>query len=86
MSPKYERDDVDEVRERADIVQVVGEHVRLRKAGRDWKGLCPFHQEKTPSFVVNPDKGLYYCFGCGAGGSVFTFLEQTEGLSFPEAV
>jgi DNA primase len=86
VSPKYERDDVDEVRERANIVEVIGEHVRLRKAGRDWKGLCPFHQEKTPSFVVNPDKGLYFCHGCQAGGSVFTFLEQVEGLTFPEAV
>ncbi len=61
MSPKFERDDVDEVRERANIVEVVGDHVRLRKAGRDFKGLCPFHQEKTPSFVVNPEKGLYFC-------------------------
>ncbi len=86
MSPKYERDDVDEVHDRADIVEVIGDHVRLRKAGRDWKGLCPFHQEKTPSFVVNPDKGLYFCHGCGTGGSVFTFLEQIEGLTFPEAV
>jgi DNA primase len=86
VSPKYERDDIDEVHERADIVEVIGEHVRLRKAGRDWKGLCPFHQEKTPSFVVNPDKGLYFCHGCGVGGSVFTFLEQVEGLTFPEAV
>ena len=83
MSPKFERDDVDEVRERANIVEVVGDHVRLRKAGRDFKGLCPFHQEKTPSFVVNPEKQLYFCHGCNAGGSVFTFLEQVEGLDLP---
>ena len=86
MSPRYVSDDVDEVRERANIVEVIGDHVRLRKAGRVYRGLCPFHQEKTPSFSVDPDKGLYYCFGCNQGGSVFTFLEQVEGLSFPEAV
>lgn len=86
MSPRYAPDDIDEVRERADIVEIIGEHVRLRKAGRSYKGLCPFHQEKTPSFTVDPEKGVYYCFGCQAGGSVFTFMEQTEGLSFPEAV
>lgn len=86
MSPRYAPDDVDQVRERADIVEIISEHVRLRKAGKSYKGLCPFHQEKTPSFTVDPDKGVYYCFGCQAGGSVFTFVEQTEGLSFPEAV
>jgi DNA primase len=86
VSPRYARDDVDEVRERADIVEVIGEHVRLKRAGRQWKGLCPFHQEKTPSFNVDPDKKLYYCHGCNQGGSVFTFLEQVESLSFPEAV
>lgn len=86
MTPRYVSDDIDEVRERADIIEIVGEHVRLRKAGRSYKGLCPFHQEKTPSFTVDPVKGVWYCFGCQAGGSVFTFIEQTEGLSFPEAV
>jgi DNA primase len=86
VSPRYAPDDVDQVRERADIVEIISEHVRLRKAGKSYKGLCPFHQEKTPSFTVDPDKGVYYCFGCQAGGSVFTFIEQTEGLSFPEAV
>jgi DNA primase len=86
VSPRFVSDDIDEVRGRADIVEVIGEHVRLRKAGSKWKGLCPLHQEKTPSFSIDPDKGLWYCFGCNQGGSVFTFLEQVEGLSFPEAV
>lgn len=86
MSPRFHPDDLDEVRERADIVEIIGERVRLRKAGRSFKGLCPFHQEKTPSFNVDPDKKVYYCFACQAGGSIFTFLEQSDGLSFPEAV
>ena len=62
------------VRDRVDIVDVVGRHVGLKKAGRTWKGLCPFHQEKTPSFVVSPERGTYHCFGCGEGGNVFSFL------------
>jgi DNA primase len=86
VSPRFERDDVDEVRARADIVEVIGDHVRLRRVGTDWTGLCPFHQEKTPSFRVNPSKGVYYCHGCHEGGSVFTFLEKIEGLAFGEAV
>jgi DNA primase len=86
LSPRYQNDDIDEVRERADIVEVIGDHVRLRRVGTDWTGLCPFHQEKTPSFRVNPTKRVYYCHGCHEGGSVFTFLERVEGLSFGEAV
>jgi DNA primase len=80
------RDSVARVREAADLVEVVGDHVRLKKRGRSWEGLCPFHEEKTPSFSVDPDKGLYYCFGCHQGGDVFKFLMQTENLNFPEAV
>ncbi|HVE91847.1 MAG TPA: DNA primase [Actinomycetota bacterium] len=86
MSPRYARDDIDEVLERANIVEVVGEHVRLRRAGRELVGLCPFHQEKTGSFNVNPEKGVYHCHGCGAGGGVFSFVQEVEGLSFTEAV
>jgi len=86
VSPRYAPDDIDEVRERADIVEVIGEHVRLRKAGRSYVGLCPFHQEKTGSFNVDPDKKVYFCHGCQAGGSLFTFLEQVDGITFPEAV
>lgn len=86
MSPRFEPSDIDAVRERADIVEVVSDHVRLRKAGRSYKGLCPFHQEKTPSFTVDRDRGLFYCFGCQSGGSVFNFVERVENLSFSEAV
>jgi DNA primase len=80
------RDSVDRVREASDIVEVVGEHVRLRRRGRTFEGLCPFHEEKTPSFSVDPDKGLYYCFGCHQGGDIFKFLMQVARLTFPEAV
>lgn len=75
-----------ELRSAADLVEVVSEHTRLKKAGRSWKGLCPFHSERTPSFTVNRDKGLYYCFGCGAGGDVIHFVRQIDRLDFPEAV
>jgi DNA primase len=80
------RDSVARVREAADVLDVVGDHVRLKKRGRGWEGLCPFHEEKTPSFSVDPDKGLYYCFGCHQGGDVFKFVMQVDHLSFPEAV
>jgi DNA primase len=73
-----------EIRSRADIVAVIGQHVQLRKAGRNWKGLCPFHGEKTPSFNVSPDKGFFYCFGCQKKGDVFTFVMELEGKSFTE--
>jgi DNA primase len=77
---------VEEVRARTDIVEVVSEHVKLRKAGRSFTGLCPFHAEKGASFVVDPQKQLYHCFGCGAGGNVFGFLMALEGLTFPEVL
>jgi len=75
-----------QLRSAADIVQVIGEHTRLKKAGRSWKGLCPFHNERTPSFTVDREKGLYHCFGCGAGGDVIHFVRQMDRLDFPEAV
>jgi DNA primase len=75
-----------ELRAASDIVEVIGEHTRLRKAGRSWKGLCPFHNERTPSFTVDRDKGLYHCFGCGAGGDVIHFVRQIDRLDFPEAI
>ena len=78
-------DVIGEIRQRADIVAVIGQHVQLRKAGRNHKGLCPFHGEKTPSFNVNPDKGFFYCFGCQKKGDVFTFVMEYEGKSFTEA-
>ncbi|MEZ4316480.1 MAG: DNA primase [Myxococcota bacterium] len=80
------RDVVDAVRDRTDIVEVIARHVTLQRSGKDLKGLCPFHQEKSPSFHVVPSKGIYHCFGCQAGGDVFRFLMQIEGLSFGEAV
>jgi DNA primase len=74
------------IRDRVDLVGLVGRHVALKKAGRSYKGLCPFHHEKTPSFTVNPDRGIFHCFGCGESGNAFAFLIRIEGLSFPEAV
>src|SRR6185295_17815523 len=76
---------INEIRARADIVAVIGQHVQLKKAGRNWKGLCPFHGEKTPSFNVSPDKGFFHCFGCQKHGDVFTFVMELEGKSFVEA-
>jgi DNA primase len=78
-------DTIAEIRERADIVAIIGRHVELKKAGRNHKGLCPFHQEKSPSFNVNGDKGYYYCFGCQQKGDVFSFVMEYEGKSFVEA-
>jgi len=75
-----------EIRERNDIVAVISEYVQLRRTGRSWKGLCPFHQEKTPSFNVNQEEQFYYCFGCGAGGNVINFIMAIENLPFVEAV
>jgi DNA primase len=80
------REVVSRVRDAADLVEVAQDHVRLKKRGRTWEGLCPFHDEKTPSFTIDQDKGLYYCFGCHAGGDVFKFVMELETLSFPEAV
>lgn len=77
---------IEEVRQRADIVEIIGAHVRLRRTGRNFVGLCPFHNEKTPSFSVNPERGFFHCFGCGAGGTVFNFIMRIEALTFPEAV
>jgi DNA primase len=82
----YSEDKLEEIRARANIVEVIGAHVRLKPAGRNFVGLCPFHDEKTPSFSVNPERGFFHCFGCGAGGSVFNFIMRAEGLNFPETV
>ncbi len=75
-----------EIRERTDIVQIIGEHVRLIPAGNSYKALCPLHKEKTPSFNVVPSKQIYHCFGCGRGGDVFSFLMELEHMTFPESV
>ncbi|HKT46644.1 MAG TPA: DNA primase [Candidatus Acidoferrales bacterium] len=74
------------VKQQADIVRVVGEYVRLKKTGKDFSGLCPFHQEKTPSFTVSPIKQIFYCFGCGKGGDVFNFVMEMDRCEFPEAM
>ncbi len=77
---------IEEIRQRASIVEVLSEYVPLKKVGGNYKGLCPFHPEKTPSFTVNPQKGIFHCFGCGVGGNVFSFLMKHKQYTFPEAV
>ncbi len=77
---------LDRIREANDIVSVIGDYAVLRKTGRNFKALCPFHTEKTPSFIVSPEKQIFHCFGCGIGGNVFNFLMKYENISFPEAV
>ncbi len=82
----YSTSVLDEIRGGVDIVDLVGRFVNLKKSGVNWKGLCPFHGEKTPSFMVNPKKGIFHCFGCGVGGDAFGFLMRQDKLTFPEAV
>lgn len=77
---------LDEIRDRADIVDLIGEYVDLKRSGSNYMGLCPFHSEKTPSFSVSPSKSIFKCFGCGVGGDVITFIMKRENLNFPEAV
>ena len=79
-------DVINQVRDRVDIAEVVSHHVSLTRAGQNLKGLCPFHQEKSPSFTVSPSRQIFHCFGCGAGGNVFAFLMRITGASFPETV
>ena len=85
--PFIPEDIIDAIAARADLVEIVQSYVPGRKqAGSRWKGCCPFHQEKTPSFIVNPDSNTYHCFGCGAGGNVFKFVMEIENLDFPDSV
>jgi DNA primase len=86
MTTRTAQEAKEEVRNATDIVQVVGERVPLRRAGRAWKGLCPFHPEKTPSFTVNPERQIWHCFGCNKGGDVFAFLMEIDKATFPEAL
>lgn len=81
-----QNDDVRKIKDRLDIVDVIGDKVRLHRAGRSFKGLCPFHDEKTPSFHVSQERQNYHCFGCGKGGDVFSFVMETEGLDFRDAL
>ncbi|MEO5365059.1 MAG: DNA primase [Magnetococcus sp. WYHC-3] len=82
----YPDDLLESIRQRTDMLELVSQVTPLKRSGANWSGLCPFHQEKNPSFSVRPDKGVYKCFSCGAGGDLFEFVERTQGLSFPEAV
>lgn len=86
IMPLYPEYIIQEVIEKNDIVDVVSEHVRLKKSGANYMGLCPFHNEKTPSFSVSPQKGIFHCFGCGVGGTVINFVMKTDNLTFTEAV
>lgn len=83
---RFSSDLLEEIRNRCDVVDIISEYVHLKPAGKGFKGLCPFHEEKTPSFMVSPEKQLFHCFGCGEGGNVFNFLMKYEKLSFFEAV
>ena len=82
----FDRIFLDELSARNDIVEIVSQYVQLKKSGANYFGLCPFHNEKTGSFSVSPDKQIFHCFGCGAGGGVITFIMKAEGLTFPDAV
>ena len=83
---RYSEDIIEEVRAKTDIVELISGYVKLQRRGSSYFGLCPFHNEKSPSFSVSPGKQMYYCFGCGAGGNVFTFLMEYENYSFQEAL
>jgi len=86
LAPNIPEETINEIRNAGSIVDIIGEFVALKKAGQNWVGLCPFHTEKTPSFTVSPQKDMFYCFGCGEGGNIFSFLMKQQGISFPEAV
>ena len=86
MAGYIPEDKIAEIRQAADIVEVIAETVLLKKSGKNFSGLCPFHAEKTPSFTVSPDKQIFHCFGCGAGGSVFSFIMKRDGIGFADAV
>lgn len=86
MSGLYPEDLLDDIRNASSILEVVSDFLPLKKSGRNYKGLCPFHSEKTPSFMVNPEKQIFHCFGCGEGGNVFSFVMKHQNVPFPEAV
>jgi DNA primase len=86
MAGSFSSEILDEIRSRVDMAELVGQSVNLKRAGENYKGLCPFHTEKTPSFTVNPKRGIFHCFGCGVGGDAFGFLMRQDRLAFPEAV
>ncbi|HCM90168.1 MULTISPECIES: DNA primase [Vagococcus] len=86
MSELIPQETIENIRKQTNIVDVVGQYVQLKKSGKNYVGLCPFHNEKTPSFSVAEDKQIFHCFGCGKGGNVFSFIQEIEGLNFPESV
>lgn len=86
MAQRIPQEVIEQVRQRTNIVDVVGQYVQLKKSGKNYMGLCPFHEERSPSFSVAEDKQIFHCFGCGKGGTVFNFLQEIEGISFPESV
>ena len=86
MAGLIPQDFIDDLVARADVVEVIGRRIQLKKAGREFKACCPFHDEKTPSFTVSPNKGFYHCFGCGAHGTAVGFLMEFDHMSFVEAI
>ena len=83
---RYSDELIDEIKNKNDIVDVIGSYVALKRSGRSYFGLCPFHNEKSPSFAVSPDKQIFHCFGCGVGGNVFHFVSKIEGVGFRDAI
>ena len=83
---RYSEELIEEIRQSNDIVDVISQYMHLKRSGRNYFGLCPFHNEKSPSFAVSPDKQIFHCFGCGAGGNAISFVMKIEGCSFVEAV
>ena len=83
---RYSQDILDDIRNRLDIVEVISEYVPLKQSGKGHKGLCPFHQENTPSFMVDSQRQIFHCFGCGEGGNIFSFIMKIEKVNFPEAI
>ena len=86
MSPKFSQTAIEQVRNANDIVDVISQYLTLKKSGKRFVGLCPFHEDSAPSFSVDPDKQLFHCFGCKRGGTVFNFIMEIEKLTFPETV
>ena len=86
MSDLIPQDFIDDLVQRIDIIEVISNRIEIKKAGREYKGLCPFHTEKTPSFTVSQEKGFYHCFGCGAHGTALGFLMDYENQTFTEAI